>query len=143
MKTILHVVDVAAPREKIFAALSSSDGLSAWWTTSVSGDAGSGGLIHFKFGGDFNPDMKVTQFDSPSRIGWRCVEGVTQWADNTFSFELVDRDTSVTALRFRQNYATELTDDDYGTYNYNWGYYLESLRLYCEHGKGKPFASAA
>ena len=27
----------------------------------------------------------------------------------------------------------------YGTYNFNWGYYLESLRLLGETGIGKPF----
>jgi hypothetical protein len=46
-----------------------------------------------------------------------------------------------TKLRFRQEYANELSDDDYGTYNYNWGYYLEILRLYVEAGAGKPFAA--
>ena len=33
-----------------------------------------------------------------------------------------------TRLRFTQDYAVELSDDDYGIYNFNWGYYLESLR---------------
>ena len=26
-----------------------------------------------------------------------------------------------------------------GTYNFNWGYYLQSLKLYCETGMGTPF----
>jgi hypothetical protein len=26
-----------------------------------------------------------------------------------------------------------------GSVNFNWGFYLDSLRLYCEEGKGKPF----
>jgi hypothetical protein len=42
-------------------------------------------------------------------------------------------------VRFWQRYATELDDDAYGVYNYNWGYYLESLRLLCETGTGKSF----
>jgi hypothetical protein len=25
------------------------------------------------------------------------------------------------------------------TYNFNWGYYMESLRLLCTTGAGKPF----
>jgi hypothetical protein len=93
------------------------------------------------FAGDFNPDMKVIQFEPPSDLGWRCVGGVEQWADNTFSFGLEDRD-GATRLRFQQDYATELSDDDYGSYNFNWGYYLESLRLYCESGRGNPFEAS-
>ena len=41
--------------------------------------------------------------------------------------------------RFWQEYATELADDYYGVYNFNWGYYLESLRQLCVDGVGKPF----
>jgi hypothetical protein len=41
--------------------------------------------------------------------------------------------------RIRQEYAIELDDDAYGIYNFNWAYYLESLRLLCETGTGKPF----
>ena len=33
---------------------------------------------------------------------------------------------------------TKLDDDAYGIYNFNWGYYLESLRLLCTTA-GKPF----
>ena len=41
-----------------------------------------------------------------------------------------------------RNYAVELDDDAYGIYNFNWGYYLESLRLYCTTGMGQPFPAA-
>lgn len=36
-----------------------------------------------------------------------------------------------------------LSDDGYGVYNFNWGYYLESLRLLCATGSGKPFEATA
>jgi hypothetical protein len=42
-------------------------------------------------------------------------------------------------LRFTQGYGVELDDDAYGIYNFNWGYYLESLRLLCGTGTGKPY----
>ena len=119
MKTIIHVADLAAPRERVFEALTTVAGLAAWWTTKVEGDAGRGGLIDFTFGGDFNPEMSVTDFDAPASLGWECVGGVEQWADNTLRFELEDRGGS-THLRFRHDYAIELSDDDYGTYKYNW-----------------------
>jgi hypothetical protein len=46
-------------------------------------------------------------------------------------------------LRFWQEYAVELADDYYGVYNFNWGYYLESLRLLCVTGTGKPFQAGS
>lgn len=33
-----------------------------------------------------------------------------------------------------------LDDYSYGTYNFNWGYYMESLRMLLEEGSGKPFS---
>jgi len=98
--------------------------------------------VHFTFGGDFNPDMQITEVDKQNTLGWRCVGGHGPWADNTFRFELVDHESG-TRLRFWQHYAVELEDDYYGVYNYNWGYYLESLRLYASTGQGKPFDAAA
>jgi uncharacterized protein YndB with AHSA1/START domain len=142
MKTILHVVDISAPRGTVFGAVASIDGLAGWWTTDVSGDAGPAGLIAFRFpGAGFDPDMRVSSFDQPKRIVWTCVSGVPQWADNTFHFDFAESDTNTTRLRFRQDYATELSDDEYGVYNFNWGYFLESLRRYCETGTGTPHTS--
>ena len=40
---------------------------------------------------------------------------------------------------FSQDYARELSDEVYGIYNFNWGYYLNSLKLLCEKGSGVPF----
>lgn len=55
------------------------------------------------------------------------VSGHDNWLDNTFSFELSDKGDN-TQLMFTQIYAKELSDEDYGTYNFNWGYYLDSLK---------------
>jgi hypothetical protein len=30
-------------------------------------------------------------------------------------------------------------EESFGVYNFNWAYYLESLRKYCETGTGAPF----
>ena len=142
MKTIIHVTYVHVPRERAFEALTTIAGLAGWWTTKVDGDAGPNGLIDFTFGGDFNPDMRVTAFEAPSMVEWRCVGGVEQWTDNKFQFEL-EEGNQAALVRFRQDYATELSDDDYGIYNYNWGYYLASLCAYLETGHGKPFQAGS
>jgi uncharacterized protein YndB with AHSA1/START domain len=141
MKTILHLSDISASRANVFDALPSTTGLAGWWTTNVAGNAGADGLIDFTFEGSFNSDMRVIDFNPLSLVAWECASGHDNWAGSTFSFALEDRDG--TRLRFRQDYSTELSDDDYAIYNYSWGYYLEGLRLYCETGNGKPFERSA
>jgi hypothetical protein len=69
--------------------------------------------------------------------------GHDPWKDNDFRFELDTLGDGRTRLRFWQDYAVELTDDAFGVYNFNWGYYLESLRLLCATGGGKPFEPTA
>src|SRR5262249_28032029 len=48
-----------------------------------------------------------------------------------------------TGLTFVQVYAQELSDEVYGTYNFNWGYYLGSLKSLCETGTGTPFQASS
>src|SRR5436853_7179958 len=122
MKIIHHVVDIDASDSDVWRALTTTAGLAGWWSTSVRAASEQvGGVVHFTFAGDFNPDMQITELEPPTRLAWRCVGGHAPWADNTFRFELV-HNSAATRLRFWQDYATELDDDAYGTYNFNWGY---------------------
>ena len=144
MRTIHHVLDIDASAPDVWDALTTQDGLSRWWSSDVTMDPATvGTVIHFIFAGDFNPRMEITDIEAGRSLGWRCVGGHPNWSDNTFTFELAVLVPGRTRLRFTQHYATELSDDDYGIYNFNWGYYLESLRLWCTHGAGKPFQPSA
>jgi uncharacterized protein YndB with AHSA1/START domain len=144
MKTIHHVVDVDASPATVWAALTDGDGLAGWWSTQVeTPPAEIGARVNFTFAGDFNPVMEVTKLDPGSELGWRCVAGHEPWQDSLFRFKVAAHGDGLTRLRFWQEYAVELEDDYYGTYNFQWGYYLESLRLLCTTGTGKPFPASS
>ncbi len=138
MKTILHTIDFESPMTQVFKALTTENGLQGWWTTKVKADVRKGGIIDFTFGETFNPDMEVTVLEKPRLVAWKCVGGHDPWIENTFRFEIEPRGESC-VLFFRQEYARELSDEEYARYNFNWGYYLESLRLLVETGRGKPY----
>jgi hypothetical protein len=142
VKVIHHVLDLAVPVATAWRALTEPDGLAGWWSTRLTMSptvASVGTQIHWIFGGDFNPVMEITRLDANGELEWKCVAGHDNWKDNTFRFQLASLDNGRLRLRFWQDYAVELGDDDYGIYNYNWGYYMESLRLFCESGTGKPY----
>lgn len=140
MKTIHHVCDISTKPDVVWSALTTQHGLASWWSTKVSAPtADVGSVVRFTFRGDFNPDMRIEQLRPNESLVWRCVGGHENWADGTFRFTLEPLDESRTRLRFWQDYAVELADDYYGIYNFNWGYYLESLSEYCSTGKGTPF----
>jgi uncharacterized protein YndB with AHSA1/START domain len=141
MNKIIHFVHIHASCEKVYRALTTEEGLAGWWSTAVSLQPGVGGVISFHFTGDFNPDMEMTKLEPSQRVEWKCIAGHDNWRDNTFSFELQDSDGE-TDLMFVQVYAQELSDEVYGTYNFNWGYSLGSLKSFCETGMGTPFEAS-
>lgn len=139
MREIIHTVEVAAPTANVDRALTTQDGLSGWWTRKVRLD---GDLVRFTFEGEFNPVMRVEQHEPGKLLAWSYESGAEPWAGSTFRFDLTDRDGK-TGLLFRHRYGQELPDEMYGVFNFNWAHYLESLRLLCETGTGKPFQPEA
>ena len=142
MQAIHHVFTIAASPAQVYESLATIEGLADWWTTEVGGRPDVGSVIDFTFGGDFNPGMRVTALEPDAGVGWELAGGHSNWEGSTFEFRL-ERTGSGTLVRFWQYYGRTLSDDDFGIYNYNWGYYLESLRLLCETGRGKPYRPPA
>jgi len=138
MKTILHTVDINSSPMKIFEAIATQNGLAGWWSTKVRADMRIDGIVDFTFLRGFNPDMKITMLEKPKLVVWECVGGHEPWLGNTFYFKIEPRGKR-SIVFFRQEYSRELSDEEYGRYNCNWGFYLDSLRLLVETGRGKPF----
>jgi uncharacterized protein YndB with AHSA1/START domain len=65
---------VRAPRETVFRAISSLDGLRSWWTPLVSGSAEAGGDIRFAFDGMDEQTLKRPGFAGGS-------DPTERWAD--------------------------------------------------------------
>ena len=141
MRQIIHAVHIHAAPAAVYRAITTANGLRGWWTDRVDVDERPGGRIRFQFAGDFHPQMEQVALEPDRSVRWKCTGGNANWQDNTFAFVLHER-KGETLLMFSQDYARELSDEVYGTYNYNWGYYLNSLKLLCETGTGQPFASA-
>jgi uncharacterized protein YndB with AHSA1/START domain len=139
MQIIHHVTDIDATLDAVWAAITTQAGLASWWTTKVtSPQAQVGTSIHFTFNGDFNPVMQIVAMEPQRRLEWKCVGGHDYWADNTFAFELDEAPDKRTRLRFWQYYTKEVSEDAYGIYNFNWGYFINSLVDFCETGTGTP-----
>lgn len=100
MKKIHHVVDVDAPAERVWWALTETDGLTGWWSTVLDSSGAAVGLRQaWTFAGDFNPVMEVTENVERSRLAWHCTGGHGNWQDNDFTFELDPLEDGRTRLR--------------------------------------------
>jgi uncharacterized protein YndB with AHSA1/START domain len=140
MKVIHHVLQIEASPERVWSALTEPADMARWWSTRVSSPpAALGAEVLWTFEEGFNPVMRITTIEPPNELVWCCTRGHPPWLDNTFRFELDAVNDDQSRLRFWQEYAVELDDDSYGQYNFNWTYYLGSLRQLCETGTGRPY----
>ena len=137
--SIKHLFHINAKRSNVFKAISTLEGLSNWWTLDTKGDSNPGGVIQFRFAERGGPDMKVNEVKENEHVAWECVESPHGWVGNTFTFVLDDHDGK-TRVRFTHSGFPE--EDDYmGICTFAWGRYMESLRQYCQTGKGEAFGS--
>ena len=138
MASIKHLFHINASKEKVFEAISTIEGLKNWWTVQTAGSPEVGGIIEFRFG-EFENDMKVLELKPNESLTWECVASAPDWVGTKFTFH-VDTNEGKTRLRFEQSGWKE-TGDFYAACCFSWGRYMESLRQFCQTGKGEAFGS--
>jgi len=138
MVDIRHRVGIATSPDRLYDSLATVEGLSRWWTTTVTGDAAPGGRLAFYFGHD-EPGavMEVVSTTPGTQVVWRCVEGPAEWLDTTVSFDLVAAEGE-TVLRFAHA-GWEEPVEFMSHCNTKWGLFLLGLKDGFEGGKATPF----
>ncbi len=158
MPNIHHALLIGASVEKVYSAISSQKGLSAWWTPNVIANAELNSVAHFPFGKDYFKEMKITELKPFESIKWHCIKGTKEWVQTNISFKLLqgDKTSLLNSYPELQDQFEQLQDDkatlllfqhdDWKNYtimfaecSYTWGQFLRSLKLLCETGKGRPW----
>ncbi len=137
MYNIEQIQYIKAPAEKVFEALSTKTGLSEVWTEKLIVKPEVGFINQFDFDDNYMTCFKVVALGAPHRILWECVDSDQEWIGTTLSFDIEQRQKS-TAVTLKHSNWRELTEF-YRACNYNWAWFLYSLKLYCETGEGIPF----
>jgi hypothetical protein len=137
MVDILHLVGIRTSSvDHVYKALTTLDGLSAWWTTDTRGNPSAGGMVQFRFEkGGF--DMKVVEQEPSKRVLWQVVEGPAEWVGTKIGFEL-RRDGSYVSVFFKHEGWREPSDFMHHC-STKWATFLMSLKSLVETGKGAPF----
>ena len=137
MNTIKHYLIIKTQPEKVYKAVTTTNELKGWWTVGAKSDKKVGGTAEFIFGDQYHIKMQITHLKKNKKVEWVCIQGDKEWIGTTFTFNLESKDDD-TILRFTHDKWKEETDF-FASCNYHWGYYLRSLKLLCETGKGTPF----
>ncbi|WP_109694603.1 SRPBCC family protein [Chitinophaga deserti] len=137
MYNIEHIQYVKATADKVFDALTTKAGLAEIWTEKLVVKPEAGFINEFDFNDNYNTRFKVLAMSRPNRIRWECVDSDQEWIGTFLSFDIEQRQKH-TAVVLKHSNWRELTEF-YRYCNYNWAWFLYSLKLYCETGEGAPF----
>jgi uncharacterized protein YndB with AHSA1/START domain len=137
MPSIRHFLIIFAAPEKVYHAVTEQDGLAGWWTAETVAKSEKGHINEFKFGDRYHNKMRVDELISNRRVAWECLRGDKEWVGTNITFDLEEKDGK-TVLRFAHSGWKDETDF-FASCNFNWGYYMQSLKSYCETGQGAPY----
>lgn len=135
MENIRINITIKTSAEKIYHAITTEEGLSAWWAKQTKAKPETGFVNTFTFG-DFVNKMKVTKLVPNQKVEWECIESIEEWVGTFISFELEGKGDK-TLLRFTHG-GWEKASDTFAGCTYDWARFMASLKLLCETGAGTP-----
>ncbi len=135
---IVHEIDIATTPQRLFEALTTQAGLSAWYTpdTKVMGNE-----VQFKFSALTTLRFCIEKLERNRLVTWKGIDVPEEWKSTPITFDIVPDGDSVT-LKFRQSGFAD-GYRAFGGFSYCWGQYIRSIKLLLETGHGEPFGSAA
>jgi uncharacterized protein YndB with AHSA1/START domain len=135
MADILHRVGIKSSLDDVYQALTTPEGLAAWWTNDTQGDGDVGGVLRFRFGaGGF--DMKVLELHPARHVLWQVIDGPAEWIDTRVSWEL-KQEGDYAIILFRHQGWREPVEFMHHC-STKWGMFLMSLKALLETGTGAP-----
>lgn len=139
-------IHLKAPVQKLYAALSTQEGLRGWWTQTCTVGRQVGEQARFEFGENYKL-MRIELLRPDGQVRWHCLESRirvegraypdNEWADTTIVFRLNGDTPTHTVLRFEHLGLTpEL--QCHTLCEGGWTHFLASLVQYVETGTGTP-----
>ena len=140
---LVHQVNVNATPETIYNAVSTQDGLQAFWTSDSKAEPKVGSIATFGFGGP-SQRMRIDELVPGKRVKWTGLNDFPNWDKTTVSWEITPAEKGQTSVTFRHaDWPASVTQDDLGSINYTWGLIVERLKQYAETGKPSPLFAFA
>jgi len=146
MNTYQQCFIAQANAAKVYAALTTLDGLRGWWTNDVAGDSGLDGKIRLRFGNS-HKEMQVEALAPNREVRWLCTAAhinhdsltrTDEWVGTRIVFHLSPEGAEHTRVDF-EHIGLVPSFECYELCNNGWNYFLKSLHEFVETGKGTPF----
>lgn len=137
MADIFHDFPVRAPLDRVFRAVSTSEGLDTWWTKRSAGRPEPGAEYELSFGPEYDWRAKVSRCVPDSEFEVEMVHADSDWIGTRVGLRLEPRD-GVTWVRFYHT-GWPSPNEHYRISCNCWAMYLRVLRRSLEHGESVPY----
>ncbi len=141
MIDIIHRVGIKAPLSKVYATVSTVEGVAGWWTKETTGVSKPGGTIDFQFSSPSGERigsiaMEMIGLDRDKAVHWRCKAGPEEWIGTDVIFKLAPGEDYTIVHFGHRNWreAVEFTEHC----SMKWAFFMLSLKEPGETGKGRP-----
>jgi uncharacterized protein YndB with AHSA1/START domain len=140
---------IEATPAAVYAALTTQRGLSGWWSQDCDAATAVGGTLQFRFGPHYK-HMRIEQLEPNREVRWLCtvahidVDRFTrkdEWVGTQIAFHLSPQGATQTRVDFEHIGLVPEFECHEMCVN-GWRYFMESLRLYAQTGRGTPFELA-
>ncbi|MEQ1683963.1 MAG: SRPBCC domain-containing protein [Burkholderiaceae bacterium] len=140
MVEILHRVGIKSPREAVYQALATREGLAAWWTEDTQGESRVGELLKFRFSsagvevGGF--DIRVVELQPGQQVLWQVLDGPAEWVGTRIHWALKQEGEYCIVLFKHQGWKEPVEFMHHCSTK--WAIFLMSLKSLVETGRGAP-----
>ena len=141
MADILHQVGIQASQDALYSALTEQAGLQSWWSehSVIEPSAGSMARISF-YNNAVVFEFRVEELVPGESVVWKIVGGPPDWVDTTITWNLSPEEGQTILDFAHRGFAS--TEGNFASVNYNWGWYITSLKFLLEKRKGMPHTDA-
>ncbi len=141
MADVLHQVGIKTSPQDLYQALTQETGIKAWWSEHTKAAAKVGHVNEVSFYGNaVTFKLKVDRLDPGKKVVWVVEGGPPDWANTAITWTISEHEGQTMLHLAHRGFAS--TAGNFAGINYNWGWYLTSLKFYLEKGEGMPHTDA-
>lgn len=137
-REIVLAISVPGRPSDVYRALTTRDGITAFWTSEADVDVRVGGELRLGFpGAPTDLRMLVGGLDEDRRVEWQCPASWPSWVGTTVEWSIADGDETTVVFSHR-GWVDGLSDLELGSVALVWARVLMALAAYVESGKPAP-----
>jgi uncharacterized protein YndB with AHSA1/START domain len=137
MADIFHNFPIETTADKIFEAVSHSEGLNEWWTKGADVNPITGGLYTLDFGPGYVWKAVVSEYLEGKVFELKMTEADDDWLGTRIGFVLFLRREHTEVNFYHTGWPTE--NEHFKISSYCWAMYLRILKRYLEFGERVPY----